>query len=241
MAEFKLGRIRFVWQGPWVASNSYLVDDVVSRGGKSYICVINHTSSSAFSTDFTAIPSKWNLVADGQTWRANWAISTLYNIGDLVKYGGIVYQCNTAHTSNASASAYPGGLEADQSKWDVFATGFYWTGAWNTSTRYRANDFVSYGGYTYVCTTAHVSNASASSGLEADQGKWQTFNAGVTYLGTWSGSSVRYKLNDVVKYGSDLWICTTQHTSTGTTIDTGNFAIFVNGFQFENSWQNSTQ
>ena len=241
MAEFKLGRIRFVWQGPWAATTSYLVDDVVSRGGKSYICVINHTSSAAFATDFTAIPSKWNLVADGQTWRANWATSTLYNIGDLVKYGGIVYQCKTAHTSNASASAYPGGLEADQNKWDVFATGFYWTGAWATSSRYRVNDFVTYGGYTYVCTAAHVSNASASSGLEADQGNWQTFNAGVTYLGAWSGSSVRYKLNDVVKNGSDLWICTTQHTSTGTTIDTAKFAVFVNGFQFENSWNNSTQ
>ena len=247
MAEFKLGRIRFVWQGPWVATNSYLVDDVVSRGGKSYICVINHTSSAAFATDFTANPSKWNLVADGQTWRANWATSTGYNIGDLAKYGGIVYQCNTAHTSNSSATAYPGGLEADQSKWDVFATGFNWTSAWATGTRYRANDFVTYGGYTYVCITAHVSNASAASGLEADQGKWQTFNAGVTYLGAWNasglagGADIRYKLNDVVKYGSDLWICTTQHTSTGTTIDTAKFAIFVNGFQFENSWNNSTQ
>ena len=41
MAEFKLGRIRFVWKGTWTPSVSYLIDDVISNGGKSYICVVN--------------------------------------------------------------------------------------------------------------------------------------------------------------------------------------------------------
>ena len=39
MAEFKLGRIRFVWQGDWAAQTAYVADDVVSFGGKSYICI----------------------------------------------------------------------------------------------------------------------------------------------------------------------------------------------------------
>ena len=240
MAEFKLGRIRFVWQGTWSAATSYLVDDVVQQGGKSYICVINHTSSSAFDTDFSDNPPKWNLVSDGVSWRGNWTATTYYNAGDLVKFGGIVYQCNTPHTSATFVSPTWLGLENDQSKWDTFATSFNWTAAWATNTRYKVNDFVTYGGYTYVCKTKHISNASAASGLEADQSKWDIFNAGVTYLGAWS-SAVRYKLNDVVKYGADLWICTTQHTSAGTTIDTAKFSVFVNGFQFENSWNNSTQ
>ena len=241
MAEFKLGRIRFVWQGTWAASTSYLVDDVVQQGGKSYICVINHASSSAFDTDFSANPSNWNLVADGLSWRGNWVASTYYNAGDLVKYGGLVYQCNDPHTSATFVSPTWLGLENDQGKWDPFATSFNWTNEWATATRYKVNDFVTYGGYTYVCKTKHISNASATSGLEADQSKWDTFNAGVTYLGTWNSSSVRYKRNDVVKYGADLWICTAPHTSTGTAIDTGSFSVFVNGFQFENSWNNSTQ
>jgi len=29
MAEFKLGRIRFIWKGEWAAGTSYLKDDVV--------------------------------------------------------------------------------------------------------------------------------------------------------------------------------------------------------------------
>jgi hypothetical protein len=231
MAEFKLGRIKFVYQGTWTTSRGYLVDDIVTNGGKTYICVLSHTSSSTFATDLAGGVgiTKWNLIADGTTWRNDWAATTYYNLGDIVLWGGIVYVCKTAHTSQTY-------LEQDQSKWDLFSAGFKWLGAWTTSTRYKVRDLVYYGGSTYVCNAQHTSASTAASGLESDLSKWDIFNQSITYLGDWSGSSVRYKLNDVVKFGPDLWICTIYHTSTGTSIDTGNFDIFVNGFQFEGSW-----
>ena len=238
MAEFKLGRIKFVYQGVWTQNTAYVVDDVVTNSGKTYICVISHTSTNAtsgFATDLAGVPgvTKWNLIADGTKWRNTWAGTTYYNLGDMVLWGAVVYVCNTAHTSQTY-------LEDDQSKWDTFAASFNWLGAWTTSTRYKVRDFVYYGGITYVCNTAHTSASTASSGLENDIGKWDSFNQGITYLGAWSGSSVRYKLNDVVKYGPDLWICTTQHSSTGTTLDGTKFSIFVNGFEFTNSYNAST-
>ena len=192
MAEFKLGRIKFVYKSGWTTGTSYVVDDVVTVGGKTYICVLSHSSSALFNTDFTANPPKWNIMADGLSWKGDWAATTYYNKGDLAKYGGIVYQCNTPHTSATNVSPTYLGLEQDQAKWDAFATSFNWSGAWATTTKYRVNDFVSYGGTTYVCKTAHISAGTASLGLEQDQAKWDTFNAGVTYLGAWSGSSVRY-------------------------------------------------
>jgi len=48
MAEFKLGRIRFVWKGNWAADNIYYQDDVIAFGGKTYICTIGHTSQTDF-------------------------------------------------------------------------------------------------------------------------------------------------------------------------------------------------
>ena len=234
MAEFKLGRIKFVYQGTWTTSQSYVVDDVVTNGGKTYICVISHTASSTFATDLAGGVgvTKWNLIADGTTWRNTWTGSTYYNLGDIVIWGATVYVCKTAHTSQTY-------LEDDQAKWDQFSAGFKWLGAWATSTRYKVRDFVYYGGSTYVCNTQHTSASTSASGLENDAGKWDIFNQGITYLGTWSGSSVRYKLNDVVKFGADLWICTTYHTSTGTSIDVSKFSIFVNGFEFMNSYSSS--
>jgi hypothetical protein len=201
MAEFKLGRIRFVWQGEWNLSTSYVVDDIVTISGKSYICVRNHTAGvtdGTFAGDLN-IPGapKWELVSDGTEWKGNWTSPTWL------------------------------GLENDQSKWDIFATTFNWTGPWATDTKYRVNDFVSYGGVTYVCNTAHISAATSALGLEDDQAKWDIFNKGITYLGDWT-DAVRYRENDVVKYGASTWICTTAHTS-DTTFDDTKFEIFVEG------------
>jgi len=369
MAEFKLGRIRFIWKGTWAGSTTYTKDDIVRVGGRTYLCVVGHTSSSSFSTDVTNNPTYWSQVSDGSAWKSSWATTTLYSINDLVIYGGRLYICNTSHTSAASTSL---GLENDQAKWDVYATsfsfqgdwaistrykandlvryggntyvantghtsaatvanglelnsgywdvyskGFNWLGAWANATRYKTNDVVLYGGVSYVCNTGHTSQttnavivttaASASGGtatltyaaqvvppyavgasitvagvtptafnitatvvscsttqvtyvlagtygpqtvagtitgvgqlaLEADLAKWDVFHKGIIYLGAWSGSAVRYKLNDVVKYGADLWICTTAHTST-VAFATGNWSIWVAGLQFYNSWNSGT-
>ena len=149
MAEFRLGRIKFVWQGDWTPGTTYVVDDVVNNGGKSYICIVNHTASSTFVADSDIIPPKWHLVADGLRWTGDWAPTTYYEKGDQVKYGGTVYICNTPHTSQTY-------LEDDQSSWDLLATSFDWQGEWAYGTRYKVNDFVSYGGKTYFCNTAHA-------------------------------------------------------------------------------------
>jgi len=323
MAEFKLGRIRFVWKGTWTPSTSYLIDDVVSNGGKSYICVVNHTAASLFNTDLDFVPSKWNIVSDGTQWLGDWEPETYYNPGASVKYGGLVYICKTGHTSATYEVPDFLGLEDDLGNWELFAESFDWKGPWNTATRYRINDFVSYGSTVYVCTTGHLSDAStvtlpasaftvsagtatltyapqnvapyavgstvtlagftptqtsgvvntvnasftvitctatqltfaltgtyASSvlgtvtgtsqlGLETDSSNWDIFNQGVIYLGDWSGSAVRYKANDVVKFGANLWICTDYHTSSAS-FDQTKWDIFVEGFEFENSWNNST-
>jgi hypothetical protein len=291
MAEFKLGRIRFIWKDEWTPSTSYLRDDVVRNGGKAYVCIAGHTSSVLFTTDLTGIPTKWNQVSDGTTWRSNWTVNTYYNLNDLVKYGGIVYICNNSHNSAAtlvlgleanqsnwtlyatsfdwkstwtvstrykkndvvkysgrnyvcnaghtSAATSALGLENDQGKWDLFTDGFTWLTDWTVSTRYKVNDVVKYGGQTYVCNAGHTSAATATLGLENDQGKWDYFHKGVNYLGQWSGSSVRYTVNDLVNYGADVWICTTYHTSS-TLFEESNWARFVEGLTYEDSWDNAT-
>jgi len=324
MAEFILGRIKFVYRNNWATGTAYVVDDVVTAGGRTYICISNHTSAVLFETDYDPIPelSKWNLVADGQQWRGDWVASTYYNSGDLVKWGGIVYQCNTAHTSATYVSPTWLGLEQNSALWDVFATSFNWSSAWAYNTRYKVNDLVTYGGYTYVCTEKHISapttatlnatgftvgagtatltyatqvvapyavgstvtlagfdpaatstpsnintthtvvsctttqltfaltgtytvstlgtvSGSSKLGLEKDSDKWDSFNEGIVYLGDWV-TNTRYRTNDIVKWGADLWICLTPHLSSDFIVNTAYWEIFVSGFQFENSWDIAT-
>ncbi len=45
MADFRLGRLKFKWQGAWATSTAYVVDDIVKYGAYSYVCTTNHTSS----------------------------------------------------------------------------------------------------------------------------------------------------------------------------------------------------
>jgi len=99
MAEFKLGRLRFVWKNEWITDTVYYKDDVVSFNGKVYICVIGHTSAVDFNIDLTAIPAKWNIVADGQTWLGNWQPQQAYEVENIVKYGARLYIAKEGHVS----------------------------------------------------------------------------------------------------------------------------------------------
>jgi hypothetical protein len=52
----------FVWQGTWVATTAYYVDDVVTNDGNTYMCVTEHTSGASF-----AVGSNWSIMAAGGT------------------------------------------------------------------------------------------------------------------------------------------------------------------------------
>jgi hypothetical protein len=237
MAEFKLGRIRFVWKGAWSASTVYYKDDVVRFGGKVYLCQIGHTANANFNVDLDIVPTKWNLMADGQRWRDTWTVSTVYEEGDLVKYGGTVYICIDGHTSAATATL---GLESNSAAWNQFVEGTDWKEIWTVSTRYKLNDIVRYGGINYICVTGHTSAATVALGLENSSASWQVYTQGQEYLGTWV-TATRYKLNDVVKYGAGLWICTTQHTAAAAfATDSANWAQYLEGLEYESTWSSVT-
>jgi hypothetical protein len=234
MAEFKLGRIRFVWKSAWVTGTTYIKDDVIRYGGRVYICLAGHTANADFYVDLTDSTPKWGQMSDGQAWRGDWTAAQYYKENDLVKWGGLIYICNNGHTASTN-------LETNQGDWDLFAESFDWKSTWATSTYYKVNDVVKYGGYTYVCITSHTSNASATllaGGLEADQGKWQVVHPGLEYKGAFTGST-RYKLNDVVKFGPDLWICTTYYYASTSSFDESKWQLFVGGLEFEDTWNSS--
>ena len=296
MAEFKLGRIRFIWKDEWSEATTYYKDDVVRYGGKTFMCVVGHISQTDFMLDLNNATPKWQVFADGQTWRGDWTQQTVYKINDIVKYGGQLYICNTGHISDDNAigglesnlgddstTAYwdlygegfdykadwaintrykvndivkygsrvyictgyhvsapntTSGLELNQSKWDIISDGFDWKTDWAVGIRYRVGDLVKYGGQVYSCNTGHTAAATITIGLEADQAKWDYFHKGIEYLGEWA-SGYRYKINDVVKDSGGLWICTSYHTSSvalDLKTDEANWAQFVPGLEFEDSW-----
>ena len=207
-----------------------------------YICNTGHISDDDLIGGLEATlgddssSAKWDLFSEGFDYKADWAINYRYKVNDIVKYGSRIYICTVYHVSAPNTTS---GLELDQIKWDMMSDGQDWKDVWQVSTRYRVGDLARYGGQVYRAKTGHTSAATVAGGLEADQAKWDYFHKGIEYLGEWANAT-RYKINDVVKDSGGTWICTTYHTSNATALnlrlDESNWAIFVAGLEFEDTW-----
>ena len=86
------------YKGAWATSTAYKVDDVVTRGGSTYICLIANTSGT-FATDLAA--GKWESFVRGLRNRGFWATSTAYLVDDIVTNGISYYVANLDHTSGS--------------------------------------------------------------------------------------------------------------------------------------------
>jgi hypothetical protein len=307
MAEFKLSRLKFTWKGDWNPNTNYILDDVVRFGGKSYVCIQRHSSSTvSFYADLEfinqqTIPAssepRWELMFDGYEWRGDWTAFTVYNVGNIVKYKAISYICIDSHTSSTPLN----GLESNQAKWVSYARSDEWKGDWQPatlyserdvvkyggivyrciarnisndatvglegsfgnweivnpaqqwrqtwapSTRYRKNDIVKYGGIVYRCIDGHTSALTPADGLELNQADWEIVFENIEYKGNWvpqvltppTSPGVRYKRNDLVKYGANQWICYNHHTSTAA-FDLSKWQLYVPGFEYEEEWSTTT-
>jgi hypothetical protein len=74
---------------------------------------------------------------------------------------------------------------------------------------YRPNDVVQHGGNTFICLVDHASGVFAT---DLSDAKWQKFNSGIRWRGTWiTGTS--YVVDDIVINEASTYICKADHTS----------------------------
>tara|TARA_Y100000389_G_scaffold204864_1_gene260256 strand:+ start:6854 stop:15034 length:8181 start_codon:yes stop_codon:yes gene_type:complete len=219
--EFKIGRLRYTWRGEWADAVVYNRDAVVQYNGQTYICMEPHTAQANFYDDLNYVTGggastpRWLLTIDGRVWKNAWQPNTFYSRGNIVKYGGIVYICTIPHTSESQ--------ELTGANWDTYSSYDNWNNAWTVSTVYGVGDIVKYGGIVYRCIYNHISASTTDAGLEVNldytqelgedstYGAWQVVNDGIEYKGQWQ-QATRYKRNDVVRNGADLYIATEGHT-----------------------------
>jgi len=97
MATINLGAIKFNWKGAYNSSTSYAVDDVVSSGGNSYVCIQAHSNQAV--GDATAY---WNIMSSAGTNGTNGTdlTSTLTTQGDILYRDGSGLQRLPKGTAN---------------------------------------------------------------------------------------------------------------------------------------------
>jgi hypothetical protein len=209
------------------------------------VCIRQHTAS-AFQTDQTYLANPgdteaspaWSKMTDGYAFRGNWAESTLYNTGDLVVYGGTIYLTTASHTS---ASTFLENAE----KFTEHTVLINWLTDWSPSTRYGVGDIVKYNGTVLRCIAEHTSG-SVTEGTEIGNNDtdddstgehWETYYGGIEYKGNWT-AEVRYRENDLVKFGGTVYRCLVGNTASSyLESDADHWQIEFPGFNFYQEWQ----
>ena len=85
MATINLGAIKFNWKGAYNSGTSYAVDDVVSSGGNSYVCIQAHSNQAVGNAT-----AYWNIMSSAGTNGTDGTdlTSTLTAQGDIVYRDG---------------------------------------------------------------------------------------------------------------------------------------------------------
>jgi len=223
------------FRGVWQTSLTYTTGDIVINGGNLWLCVDAYTSA----VNFDAGIANWVLYAVGDNFIGNWAASTRYGQGTVIKYNGIVYRCIQGHTSATQSN----GLEQDQSKWQIYYQGVEFRGVWATGTRYRVNDLVKFGGTIFRCKQGHTPGVDSTLNFNIEQ-HWELEFPGFQYSNEWNSATV-YQIGDLVRHGGWLYYSLTNNYSSNPvasiyqTEDGANPAdwqIAVKGVNFRGTW-----
>jgi hypothetical protein len=194
VANWVLYSSSYDYKGLWAATTFYKISDVVTFGGNAYLCNTQHTSGAATTAGWEIHESKWTLFVQGQQFEDNYSGSTVYQKGDIVRYGGYLFIAINETTGN---------LPTDVTYWTVFSTGFANQGTYGNSTAYKPGDLVRFGGLVYVALQDSTGNAPTNGSY------WELVVDGFDWAGTWS-SLTTYQKGNVVEYTGSSYVSLTS-------------------------------
>ena len=240
MAEFRLGRLKFNWRGAWTPSTAYVIDDIVTLGGNSYVCTVNHTSAAREdlwpSVDYNIATPRWQIHTEGIRVRGTWAGLTTYSTNDIFTYGNTQYRVITPHRSAAGVVSF--------TYTTPFVTGLKGEGGWDATVEYQQGDIVYYNGSSYIGITT-------SAGVIPPLGIGTAWNLGATGFSTAGIStyvtSANYRYGDIVTYGGDTYIGIGNTIPFGArpvgfgTTSTSNWQLLVKGLRYAGTWSTATE
>jgi hypothetical protein len=222
MTTINLGNLKFTWKGAWQASTLYNKDDIVKYGASAYVCTDSHTSDSTFAAN----SSRFDLMVEGITNAGAWNSSTLYQLNEVVTYGGAVY---IALQENANLNPYD-----EPGYWQKFVDGQQFEGYYDNLLSYQPGDIVEYGGYIYVAKDNSQGN------LPTDTLFWDVMVKGYRERGTYNSGQL-YLPGDVVDFGGNKYVVKEGQPSTGTQPNNSSIVWqkILEGFNWRGEYSNT--
>lgn len=248
------------WNNEWQPDTDYTVGSIVKYGGSVYICNADHTSAPA-TYNIPIVSLNGNGGTATVTFVAPILTGVVTNPGETItissvnpsSYNGtytivsvlnnsIEFLCTASEnyvsggTLSVSNNADWGGLEVDESNWDVYFEGVEYKGDYQGSFRYKVNDLVKNGASIYKCNTAHTSATIPT----LDITKFDMYVEGEEYIDAWN-SSTAYNPGDIVSYGGYSYVSIAFNNVSNTPeIPSLHWELFNRGYEFQNTWSNST-
>jgi len=88
------------FRGNWNQETSYKTGDLVRRGGRLYVALLDtEITADGSSLDYLD-SSNWELVNEGQNYRSAWRTGETYAVGDVVVFFGTAFICKLEHTAD---------------------------------------------------------------------------------------------------------------------------------------------
>ena len=227
MADFRLGRLKFKWKGAWNASTAYVIDDIVKYGAYTYVCTTNHTSTAAETTFYSADLSNWSVHTEGIISKGDWAATTWYKIGDVVKYGNTQYRVTNGFTSGATFNA---------TNLVTYVEGLSYENTWVSASTYQKGDIVAYGGYTYSAKLNHTGQTDTPN---VDTSNWDVLTVGFESKGEYAVGTT-YKPGDVVRYGGNSYVMSVTAAAGTAPTTSANWGLLAEGFNWLGNWASAT-
>ena len=194
-------------EGVYNAATQYVPGDLVAYGANIYRCILTTLGNLPTAVTY------WELFATGNEYKGEWQNATNYLIGETVRYGGNTYEALVDNSGSVP--------DLNPSNWTLFNTGVNVRGAWSTTSSYAINDVVNHGGNTYIALISHTSGV-FDADLAGPPPKWQKFNSGVRYMGSWVAGTT-YLKDDIVSESVSTYIATEDHVAgSDFFIDNGN-------------------
>jgi len=162
------------YENQWSSSASYQLNDLVSHGPKTYLCIDTHSNQRPPNNLY------WSVFADGIDFVGDWLSASVYYPGQIVKLGASQYIAELFHTAGDF------GTDLSANRWSEFARGLRFVGVFGEGENYLKDDIVTDGVDTYICISSHASNTIAD--LE-NEVLWTIFNSGADNLPTQLGQS----------------------------------------------------
>lgn len=206
------------YEGAWKVGTTYAVDDVVTRGGGSYLAIAETTGNDPTTDEgvhwgILAAPGAEGGGGGGAiNWRGAWSNVATYAKDDAVSFAGGSYVSLVEGENKGNKP------DTHPEDWGILAlpgSGLVPSGPWLVGTTYTTGDLVRRNGSAYV--SKKEGNVGNDPALDAEELNWMLLvekggpgepgapGSGMSWKGAWA-SGTTYKIGDGVLRGGSGYI-----------------------------------